>query len=52
VEKFTKPLLKLIGQEKVLQIWREFIPPKKKDGTIIEYLFLDEFQFITDWSVW
>ena len=49
---FDHPLLKLIGQDKVLQIWREFIPPKKKNGTAIEYLFLDEFQFMSDWAVW
>lgn len=49
---FDHPLLKLIGQEKVLQIWREFIPPKKLNGSVIDYLFLDEFQFMDDWSVW
>jgi len=49
---FDHPLLKLIGQEKVLQIWREFIPPKKKNGIVIDHLFLDEFQFMDDWSVW
>ena len=49
---FDHPLLKLIGQDKVLQIWREFIPPKKKNGAVIDYLFLDEFQFMEDWSVW
>jgi predicted AAA+ superfamily ATPase len=49
---FDHPLLKLIGQEKVLQIWREFIPPKQQNGTTTDYLFLDEFQFMDDWSVW
>jgi predicted AAA+ superfamily ATPase len=49
---FDHPLLKLIGHEKVLQIWREFIPPKKTNGVATEYLFLDEFQFINDWTVW
>jgi predicted AAA+ superfamily ATPase len=49
---FDHPLLKLVGQEQVLQIWREFIPPKKQNDTVIEYLFFDEFQFLDDWSVW
>jgi len=49
---FDHPLLKLIGQEKVFQIWREFIPPKKKNGIATDYLFLDEFQFMEDWQVW
>ena len=49
---FDHPLLKLIGQERVLQIWREYIPPKKKDGVVTDYLFLDEFQFMDGWDVW
>jgi len=49
---FDHPLLKLIGQNDVLQIWREFIPPKKQNGVATEYLFLDEFQFMSDWAVW
>ena len=49
---FDHPLLKLVGQEKVLQIWREYIPPKTTDTITLEYLFFDEFQFLDDWSVW
>lgn len=48
---FDHPLLKLIGQEKVLQIWREYIPPKK-DSDSPEYIFFDELQFIEHWATW
>jgi predicted AAA+ superfamily ATPase len=48
---FDHPLLKLIGQDRVLQIWREYIPPKK-DAEKPEYLFFDEFQFMDDWATW
>ncbi len=47
---FDHPLLKLIGQEKVLQIWREYIPPKNADTP--EYVFFDELQFIENWATW
>jgi len=49
---FDHPLLKLVGQDRVLQIWREYIPPKKQDGENLEYLFLDEFQFMDHWAIW
>ena len=45
---FDHPLLKLIGIERLLQLWREFEP--QKEGT--EYLFLDEIQITKDWQTW
>ncbi|MBT0664124.1 ATP-binding protein [Geobacter pelophilus] len=45
---FDHPLLKLIGLDGLLQLWREFEPGR--DG--IEYLFLDEIQATKDWQVW
>ena len=49
---FDHPLLKLVGQDRVLQIWREYIPPKRIDGELPEYIFFDEFQFMDDWATW
>jgi len=49
---FDHPLLKGIGQDNVLQIWREYIPPKPQGGVAGECLFLDEFQFMDGWAVW
>lgn len=45
---FDHPLIKLAGVDAVLEAWREREP--KKEG--MEYLFLDEAQFIRDWGVW
>lgn len=45
---FDHPILKLAGVDSVLQAWRECIP--KTEGQ--EYLFLDEFQLISDWGTW
>lgn len=45
---FDHPLLKLVGLDALLKLWREFEPAK--DGP--EYLFLDEIQFTKDWQVW
>ncbi len=45
---FDHPILKLAGIDAVLQAWREREP--KADG--LEYLFLDEAQFIRDWGTW
>lgn len=42
------PILKLAGISRVLEAWREREP--KKDG--VEYLFIDEAQFIPDWGTW
>lgn len=45
---FDHPLLKLIGLDGLLRLWREFEPAR--DG--VEYLFLDEIQATKDWQVW
>jgi predicted AAA+ superfamily ATPase len=45
---FDHPVLKLGGIEAVLEAWREREP--RVDG--LEYLFLDEAQFIRDWGTW
>jgi predicted AAA+ superfamily ATPase len=43
---FDHPLLKLAGIDAALEAWRQREP--KKDG--VEYIFLDEAQFIRDWG--
>jgi uncharacterized protein len=45
---FDHPLLKLAGLDQVLKLWRELEPAQGG----VEYLFLDEIQFIRDWQVW
>ena len=45
---FDHPLLKLVGLDQFISIWREFAV--ESDGT--EYLFLDEIQTQKDWQVW
>jgi predicted AAA+ superfamily ATPase len=45
---FDHPILKLAGIDAVLNAWREREP--KAEG--LEYLFLDEAQFIRDWGTW
>lgn len=45
---FDHPILKLAGIDAVLDAWREREP--KASG--LEYLFLDEAQFIRDWGTW
>src|SRR5712675_298106 len=45
---FDHPLLKLVGLEALLQLWREFEPAKPGP----EYLFLDEIQVAKDWQTW
>jgi hypothetical protein len=45
---FDHPILKLAGIDAVLEAWREREP--KAPG--LEYLFLDEAQFIRDWGTW
>lgn len=52
---FDHPLLKLIGQERVMQIWREYVPrQKRRDKKLpdFEYLFFDELQFMEHWGTW
>jgi len=45
---FDHPLLKLAGIDNVLEAWRQREP--RVEG--LEYLFLDEAQFIRDWGTW
>ncbi|MBF0525805.1 MAG: ATP-binding protein [Deltaproteobacteria bacterium] len=45
---FDHPLLKLIGLDGLIRLWREFEPAREG----IEYLFLDEIQATKDWQVW
>jgi predicted AAA+ superfamily ATPase len=45
---FDHPLLKLIGLDALLKLWREFEP--SREGP--EYLFLDEIQVAKDWQTW
>lgn len=45
---FDHPILKLAGIEAVLDAWNERV--SKKEG--LEYIFLDEAQFIRDWGTW
>ena len=45
---FDHPILKLAGIDAVLRAWREHEP--RAAG--VEYLFLDEAQFIRDWGTW
>lgn len=45
---FDHPLLKLVGLEKLLHLWRDYEPAKEGP----EYLFLDEIQVAKDWQTW
>jgi len=45
---FDHPLLKLLGLEGLLKIWREMQP--QTEG--IEYFFLDEIQYTANWQTW
>lgn len=45
---FDHPLLKLIGLEGVLNVWRE-IQPRSEET---EYILLDEIQYTQDWQTW
>jgi hypothetical protein len=45
---FDHPLLKLIGLDVLLKLWREFEPAREGP----EYLFLDEIQVAKDWQIW
>lgn len=45
---FDHPLIKLLGPDALLRLWREYEPA----GSGPEYLFLDEIQSIKDWPVW
>ncbi|HYU31138.1 MAG TPA: ATP-binding protein [Thermoanaerobaculia bacterium] len=45
---FDHPLLKLIGLEGVLNVWRE-IQPRSEET---EYILLDEIQYTQSWQTW
>jgi hypothetical protein len=45
---FDHPLLKLVGLEALVPLWREFEPAREGP----EYLFLDEIQLAKDWQTW
>ncbi len=45
---FDHPLLKLVGLDGLLRIWREMQP--RTGGT--EFLFLDEIQYSKEWRTW
>lgn len=45
---FDHPLLKAMGVEKMVQLWRDHHLPAEG----LEYLFLDEIQFVPDWQTW
>ncbi len=45
---FDHPFLKLVGIDEAIEIWRQ--REAKKEG--VEYIFLDEAQFIRDWGTW
>ncbi len=45
---FDHPLLKLAGVDDAIEAWRQ--REVKQEG--IEYIFLDEAQFIRDWGTW
>lgn len=45
---FDHPLLKLIGLDELIRLWRDFEPAREGP----EYLFLDEIQISRDWQTW
>lgn len=45
---FDHPLLKLIGLDGLIELWREIEPAREGP----EYLFLDEIQYTKDWQTW
>jgi predicted AAA+ superfamily ATPase len=45
---FDHPLLKLIGLDNLMSLWREYEPVREGP----EYLFLDEIQVAKDWQTW
>jgi predicted AAA+ superfamily ATPase len=45
---FDHPLLKLIGLDALVKLWREFEPAREGQ----EFLFLDEIQTSKDWQIW
>ncbi|MCL5260632.1 MAG: AAA family ATPase [Gammaproteobacteria bacterium] len=45
---FDHPIIKLAGVDEVISVWRE----REHRVSGIEYIFLDEAQFIKDWGTW
>lgn len=45
---FDHPLLKLVGLEKVINIWEQMLT----HGSGTEYLLLDEIQYTENWQTW
>ena len=45
---FDHPLLKLLGLDGLVQLWRELEPSRESP----EYLFLDEIHVAKDWQTW
>lgn len=45
---FDHPMLKLVGLDGLLKLWREFEPVREGP----EYLFLDEIQITKNWQTW
>lgn len=45
---FDHPLLKLLGLDGLISLWKEFEPPQEG----VAYLFLDEIQSIKNWQTW
>lgn len=46
---FDHPILKLVGLERTLSAWEELFPPVAGE---VQWLFLDEIQYVTDWQTW
>ena len=45
---FDHPLLKLIGLDGLLRLWKEYEPAERD----VEYVLLDEIQYAKDWQTW
>lgn len=45
---FDHPLLKLIGLDGLLRLWKEYEPAERD----LEYVLLDEIQYAKDWQTW
>jgi len=45
---FDHPLLKLVGLDGLLRLWKEYEPAERD----VEYVLLDEIQYAKDWQTW
>ena len=45
---FDHPLLKLIGLDGLMRLWKEYEPSARD----VEYVLLDEIQYAKDWQTW